>query len=68
MASFATLAAAESRVRTKIADGTWITGHAALGTLDNAGAPQFVVRVIRKMSPAAPDNGGWVELNDDSLT
>jgi hypothetical protein len=61
MASFATFAAAETRAYAKVKDGTWINAHAArtiTGTL--------CVRVQRKMSPAAPGNGAWVEILDDS--
>ncbi len=60
MAAFADMAAAESRVRTKVADGTWINAHSCRkqdGTI--------AVRVQRKMSPSAPDAGAWVEISDD---
>jgi hypothetical protein len=62
MAAFATFAQAEARVRDKVADGTWVNGHAARATTGGG----FVVRVQRKMSPSAPDNGAWIELSDDT--
>jgi len=61
MAAFATFAAAETRAKAKVADGTWINAHAARqvdGTL--------CVRVQRKMSPTAVDAGAWVEITDDA--
>lgn len=61
MAAFATTAAAETRAKTKVADGTWINSHAArtvTGTI--------CVRVQRKMSPTNPGHGAWVEITDDA--
>lgn len=61
MAAFATFAAAEVRAKAKVADGTWISAHAArtfTGTL--------CVRVQRKMSATAPSAGAWVEITDDA--
>lgn len=64
MAAFATLAAAESRARTKVADGTWVNAHSCQqkdGTI--------AVRVQRYMSSADADHqqyGEWVELTDDA--
>ncbi len=61
MAAFATVEAAETRAKAKIADGTWINAHAARqvdGTI--------CVRVQRKMSPSAPDAGAWVEITNDA--
>ena len=63
MAAFADMAAAETRAKAKVADGTWVTAHSArtqTGTI--------CVRVQRKMSPASPGNGAWVELTDDATT
>lgn len=60
MAAFSDMTAAETRAKTKVADGTWIMAHAArtvIGTI--------CVRVQRKMSPSAPSNGAWVEITDD---
>jgi hypothetical protein len=61
MAAFATMAAAEARAKTKMADGTWIVAHSGV-TVNGT----ICVRVQRKMSPSAPGNGGWVELTDDA--
>lgn len=61
MAAFATMAAAETRARTKVADGTWINAHSCR-TVTGA----IAVRVQRKMSPSAPDAGAWVEITDDA--
>lgn len=60
MAAFATMAAAEARAVAKVADGTWINAHSQRGITGTIG-----VRVQRKMSAAAPDNGAWVEITDD---
>lgn len=60
MAAFATFAAAEARAYAKRADDTWINAHA-----EASSSGVFAVRVQRKMSAAAPDNGGWVTLTDD---
>ena len=65
MADFATLGAAETRAKTKVADGTWITAHACRATTGG----KFAVRVQRKMSAAsagAQQSGGWVEITDDA--
>ena len=62
MASFATFAAAEVRAYAKVADGTWVNAHGARrfdGTI--------VVRVQRLLSPAAPDGGEWVEIDQDDV-
>lgn len=64
MADFATYAAAETRVKEKIADGTWINGHSCRATTGG----KIAVRVQRKMSPSAPDAGAWVEITDDATT
>jgi hypothetical protein len=61
MAAFATLEAAETRAKAKMADGTWIVAHAAR-TVSAA----LCVRVQRKMSPSSPSNGAWVEITDDA--
>lgn len=61
MAAFATFAAAETRAYAKRADGTWINAHAARGVTGT-----LLVRVQRKMSPASPGVGGWVEITDDA--
>lgn len=61
MAAFSTFTACEARAYAKTADGTWIQAHAGRqqdGTL--------CVRVQRKMSPSAPDNGSWAEITDDA--
>ena len=66
MAAFATMAAAEARVRDKVADGTWINAHAQRdfdGTIS--------VRVQRKMAftdATTRAHGGWVEITDDATT
>lgn len=62
MAAFATFEACETRAKAKMADGTWIVAHAA-----KTATAVLCVRVQRKMSPAAPSNGAWVELTDDSV-
>jgi hypothetical protein len=62
MADFATLADAEARAKAKVADGTWLNAFAARATTGG----KFCVRVQRKMSPANPSNGGWVEITDDA--
>ena len=64
MAAFATFAAAETRAYAKVKDGTWINAHA-----ERKRDGTIAVRVQRKMSsatPAARENGAWVELNDDT--
>ena len=61
MAAFADFAACETRVKAKIADGTWITGHAARNQ-----AGTLCVRVQRPMSPTHPDYGAWTEITDDA--
>lgn len=61
MAAFATFAAAETRVRTKVADKTWINAHACR---QNDGT--LAVRVQRPMSATNPGYGGWVEITDDA--
>lgn len=64
MADFADLAAAETRVKAKIADGTWVTGFACRQTVGG----KYAVRVQRKMSAASAGSqaaGGWVEITDD---
>lgn len=69
MAKFASLAAAETRLKAKIADGTWINGYCAIATLESAGTPLFCVRVQRKMSNASAGSaqaGGYVEITDDA--
>ena len=60
MAAFATTAAADARAVAKVADGTWVVAHSQRGFTGTIG-----VRVQRKMSPSAPDAGGWVEITDD---
>lgn len=62
MADFATYAAAEVRAKAKVADGTWITAHAARATTGG----KIAVRVIRPLSPTHPDYGAWVEITDDA--
>lgn len=59
MAAFATFAAAETRAKAKMADGTWIVSHA-----ENKMDGTIAVRLIRKMTSALTQ-GGWVELTDD---
>ena len=61
MAAFATMADAETRAYAKVADGTWINAHSQRGITGTIG-----VRVQRKMSASAPDNGAWVEITDDA--
>lgn len=63
MALFASLAAAEVRLRAKIEDGTFVTGHVAR---DKNG--KIIIRVQRFMSPTARAEGGWIELDDDTQT
>lgn len=66
MGAFATFAAAETRAKAKVADGTWINAHAArtaTGTL--------CVRVQRKMAPTSATTkqyGAWTEITDDATT
>jgi len=67
MAAFASYAAAETRCRTKVADGTWIMAHICRTT---TGASAIAVNVMRKMAPtsvAARQNGAWVEITDDTV-
>jgi hypothetical protein len=64
MADFATYALAESRARTKVADGTWVEAFACRATTGG----KIAVRVLRKMSPASAGSkqyGGWTEITDD---
>lgn len=61
MAAFADMAAAETRAKAKIVDGTWINAHSQRGVTGTIG-----VRVQRKMSASAPGNGAWVEITDDA--
>lgn len=63
MAAFATMALAETRAYGKREDGTWINAFAERGVTGTIG-----VRVQRKMSPSAPDNGAWVSITDDGTT
>ncbi len=63
MAAFATFAAAEIRAYAKTLDHTWINAHA-----ERKQDGTIAVRVQRKMSPSAPDAGGWVEITDDGTT
>jgi len=65
MADFADLAAAETRAKAKVADGTWIEAFACRATTGG----KYAVRVQRKMSAAsagAQQAGGWVEITDDA--
>lgn len=60
MAAFATMVAAETRAKAKVADGTWVNAHSCKlkdGTI--------AVRVQRFMSPDNPNYGAWVEITDD---
>lgn len=64
MADFATISAAEARLKVKTLDGTWIMGYACRATTGG----KYAVRVQRKMSAAsaaAQQAGGWVEITDD---
>ncbi len=54
---------AEARARDLVADGTWPNAHSQRTFL---GAP--ATRFQRFMSPAAPDEGGWVETTDAGVT
>lgn len=58
MADFSSYAAAETRAKAKVADGTWIAAHVCRATTGG----KIAVRVQRPMSPTAPDAGGWVEI------
>jgi hypothetical protein len=66
MGAFADMAAAEARAKAKgpAGDRTWLYAHPARradGTI--------VVRFIRYMTVAAsPQNGAWVDTNDDTVT
>lgn len=62
MAAFASYGAAEARAVAKVADGTWINAFAGHAFTTDV----FLVRVQRKMTPAAPDNGAWVAITDDA--
>ena len=62
MAAFATMVAAEDRVKAKIVDGTWINAHVGVAGMGST----ICVRVQRKMSPTHPDYGAWVEITDDA--
>ena len=61
MASFASMAAAETRAYAQVAAGTWINAHAMR---QNDGT--IAVRMQRLMSPTNPDHGAWVEITDDA--
>jgi len=61
MAAFATTAAAEVRLRSKIEDKTWVTGH-----VGRTVAGVIAVRVQRFMSATNPGYGAWVEITDDA--
>lgn len=71
MAAFATMAAAELRARTKVADKTWVMAHACAATAStSSGGAQPAVRFDRFMnSPLtnAPSEGGWIETTDDTV-
>ncbi len=65
MADFTALSDAETRVKAKIADGTWIAGFACRQTVGG----KYAVRVQRKMSSAsegARAAGAWVEITDNA--
>lgn len=62
MADFATYSAAETRVKAKIADKTWITGYSCRATTGG----KIAVRVQRPMSASNPGYGAWVEITDDA--
>jgi hypothetical protein len=63
MAAFASMSAAETRAKAKVADGTWLYAHSAR---TKSGA--ICVRVYRKTSHNNLTNVGWVELTDDTQT
>ena len=62
MAAFATTAAAEVRLRAKIEDKTWVTGH-----VGRTVAGVIAVRVQRFMSATNPGHGAFVEITDDAV-
>lgn len=64
MAAFANMEAAETRAKTKTADGTWIMAHSARNATGT-----IAVRVQRKIDiSAATGYGTWAELTDDGHT
>lgn len=62
MTDFASMAAAESWLRTRIKNGTFINGHVCRATTGG----KIAVRVQKPMSPSDPDAGGWEEITDDA--
>ena len=64
MADFASYAEADARAVAKVADGTWINAHNCRATTGG----KVAVRVQRKMSASAPENGAWVEITDNATT
>lgn len=62
MAAFASMDAAETRAKAKMADNTWIVAHAARTT-----GGTICVRAIRPMTSALTQ-GAWVEITDDATT
>lgn len=61
MADFSTYDAASIRLRAKLEDYTWVTGHICRATTGG----KIAVRVQRRMSASAPDAGAFVEITDD---
>ena len=62
MAAFSSLALCEQRCRDQVANKIWLVGHSER---DIKGV--IKARFIRYMSPSAPDNGGWVETDQDNV-
>lgn len=62
MANFTSLSQVDARIRTLMATKVWVVGHSARNRLG-----QIIARFIRYMKPSAPDAGGWVETQDDTV-
>jgi len=60
MASFADMAAAETRAYAQVLDHTWNNAH-SMRQIDGT----IAVRVQRLLSASSPDGGDWVEITDD---
>lgn len=62
MASFATLAVAETRCKAQIVAKVWVNAHSQR---DKNGV--ISVRFQRYMSPTQRGEGGWVESDQDNV-
>jgi hypothetical protein len=67
MAAFATFAAAEIRAYAKVLDHTWNNAFAAYQAADPAVICVRVQRYMHSDTVANQQEGGWVEITDDTL-